>query len=623
MASRKPQKPQSESSTATDKPLREEDCDQLLLRHESIRDPVHGDIWITALERAIIDTSDFQRLRLLHQLGPTHLVYPGAVHNRFLHSIGVLQKAETLVDVVNRNHDVYSLPTLVRVEPYPHLLVRLHALLHDVAHMAFGHQLEDEGNMADGKAEWEDPERASRWLGPDAKITKAVVEFLKKMGVTPANAEAFMEDVRRYVCHEGKETGSFAYPYVVDIVGNTLCADLLDYIERDMYFCGLKDRSGDRVINYLAIMQLHPTGEVDKETGRPIEYEPVSATAGSAHESQARLVLLAYRRERRHAGKSDFQIVQKPDVLSEAIDLLRRRFALAEKVFFHRTKTAASAMIIAAVSDASFELKDVYGETDDSLIAKLAIDSHPRAKRIAERYAKRILYKAPYYISYRPPSEDPSSLELWNKLYRDFRKPDARKKLEKRLERRAKLSPGAVVTYCPAKEMNLKEFEVLVQSQPEARVKPLHNILDPSRKAEMEAVNGRYAMLWRFQVLVDPSELEPDTQAAEDFARLCEEEIGFPNSNESMRNRGLSAREQFEWRALKRYCDEKGLEGVPLEVQENLRAAVHRELPPDIDPEDAVYDILKDLMEKRGFKPRTRGAEKGQEELPLSGPAAS
>ncbi len=74
-----------------------DEASRLLIPHEYVRDPIHHDIWITALERELIDTAAFQRLRNLKQLGPTDLVYPGAVHTRFLHSIGTLHCAEQLV----------------------------------------------------------------------------------------------------------------------------------------------------------------------------------------------------------------------------------------------------------------------------------------------------------------------------------------------------------------------------------------------------------------------------------------------------------------------------------------------------------------------------------------------
>jgi hypothetical protein len=54
----------------------------LLETSKVITDPVHGDIFVNELERRIIDSPAFQRLRRIHQLGTTHLVYPGATHTR-------------------------------------------------------------------------------------------------------------------------------------------------------------------------------------------------------------------------------------------------------------------------------------------------------------------------------------------------------------------------------------------------------------------------------------------------------------------------------------------------------------------------------------------------------------
>ena len=58
-----------------------------------IRDPIHGTIVIDEVERVVVDHPWVQRLRHIRQLGFVNLVYPGAVHDRFQHSLGVMHLA--------------------------------------------------------------------------------------------------------------------------------------------------------------------------------------------------------------------------------------------------------------------------------------------------------------------------------------------------------------------------------------------------------------------------------------------------------------------------------------------------------------------------------------------------
>ena len=72
----------------------------LLAPAKVITDPVHGDIHLTEIERRVVDSPSFQRLRRVRQLGATHLVYPGATHTRFSHSLRAVEAAQRLLDVV-------------------------------------------------------------------------------------------------------------------------------------------------------------------------------------------------------------------------------------------------------------------------------------------------------------------------------------------------------------------------------------------------------------------------------------------------------------------------------------------------------------------------------------------
>jgi len=584
-------------------PLSKEEAENLLSQHEVIRDPIHQDIWITTLERAIIDSPAFQRLRRLSQLGPTQLVYPGASHSRLTHSIGTLHCAEQLVQIVNHNYEVYSQPSLIRIDPYPHLLIRICALLHDVAHIPFGHTLENEGNLT--KGEWSDPSRAELWLGNDPywSITNRMRQFLIDWGISDSKADQVVKDVRRYILPGDSERHpdfpmsdypmDLDCPFVVDLVGNTLCADLLDYLARDMYFCGLPERSGDRVVKYLAVVR-----GTRRQGGLAAE-EEFQASDNPAI-GKGRVVLLAYRFEREHFAGGNLKLVPKSEILSEAIDLLRRRFALAEKVYFHRTKTSASAMLISALGSASMKLNDnnTYIMSDSDFISKLRVDNSERTKHLIEAYEARRLYKPVYKLNYREPREDdPGLLKLWRVMYPKYRDSKWRKDREQELETIAELPRGSIAIYCPDNNMNLKQFEMLVQSHPTGEIKYLKNILDPSRKREMDAINERFAQLWKLQVFVDPDALDVSLVSSDpvcDFSALCESFIEFPNDIPELQGQGRHLQDQIADRVITEW-EQAGKGAVPHHVYNELVKASYKGSGSELI--EAFRNRLKALME--------------------------
>ena len=107
-------------------------------RSRLVRDAIHGDIQISALEAAVIDTRVFQRLRYIRQNGLLHFIFPGAVHTRFAHSIGTMAVAG---QVLTRLADVLEPDSHGGLE-YVASVFRLAALLHDVGHCAFSHSSE-------------------------------------------------------------------------------------------------------------------------------------------------------------------------------------------------------------------------------------------------------------------------------------------------------------------------------------------------------------------------------------------------------------------------------------------------------------------------------------------------
>jgi hypothetical protein len=113
---------------------------------ERVRCPIHGFIRYSRNERRIIDCPLFQRLRNVRQLAMEYLVYPGAMHTRFEHSLGVMHLADQMFKRLEERHCEEIRDELKQV---PELgedtmakawqIVRLMGLLHDLGHPAFAH----------------------------------------------------------------------------------------------------------------------------------------------------------------------------------------------------------------------------------------------------------------------------------------------------------------------------------------------------------------------------------------------------------------------------------------------------------------------------------------------------
>lgn len=113
--------------------------------HE-VRDAVHVFARLDSEERKILDSRAFQRLRHIHQLALTHLVYPGATHRRFEHSLGVMELAERVFRVItaHENLDDRTRQVVPPVDklPYWRSVLRMAALCHDLGHLPFSHAAE-------------------------------------------------------------------------------------------------------------------------------------------------------------------------------------------------------------------------------------------------------------------------------------------------------------------------------------------------------------------------------------------------------------------------------------------------------------------------------------------------
>lgn len=103
---------------------------------KEINDALWGTIGLTPIEVALLDSPLLQRLRYIRQLGVVHWVYPGAIHTRFEHTLGVLFQIQHLTSALNALVDVGPSPL---ISPSLVQLLRVCALLHDIGHPAFSH----------------------------------------------------------------------------------------------------------------------------------------------------------------------------------------------------------------------------------------------------------------------------------------------------------------------------------------------------------------------------------------------------------------------------------------------------------------------------------------------------
>ena len=390
-----------------------------------IRDPVHGDIEVGPLEAAVLDLPEMQRLRGIKQLGTAHYVFPGALHTRFDHSIGVCAVAHRLLAGLRQ--------TGTRIPAELEDLIGVGALLHDVTHVPFGHTLEDERRLFP---------RHDKGTRLARMLEGGLGDALRRLGVF--DPVAGLLNARPNTLPR----------WAPAVIASTLDADLLDYLRRDSYFAGLAHDYDDRIFRYFTVAQ---------------------------DELALRMV--------KHG-------MDRPDARSEVVQLLRMRYFLTERVYYHHTKVAAGAMVSKAVEIAIdhgiLAEEDLFSVNDWTLVERLE-QASPTA-RLARRLSRRQLLKRGYVISARTvPQERRAALV---QRYHESRV--SRAEAEAALGTALGLPPEEVIVYCPALTV-MKEAAARVETEA-----GLRRLNDPENAAfaEIGAIEERYAGLWRFYVFV-------------------------------------------------------------------------------------------------------------------------
>ena len=217
--------------------------------HE-VRDPIHTFVRFETDERRVMDSRPFQRLRHIHQLALTHLVYPGATHRRFEHSLGVMELAGRVYDIVTDPehiaHDEVR-DIVPKSNSFDHKywrrVVRMAALCHDIGHLPYSHAGED--------------------LLPDKKkhehLTVALIEsdYLRQIW---SDLNIKPSDIARLAVGPSKYTGTVFSDWEVIlseiIIGDAFGVDRIDYLLRDSHHTGVAYGKFDhvRLIDNLRIL---------------------------------------------------------------------------------------------------------------------------------------------------------------------------------------------------------------------------------------------------------------------------------------------------------------------------------------------------------------------------------
>ncbi len=315
--------------------------------------PVSGFTWLFPEEVVVANHPAFQRLGKIYQLGQTYLVYRGATHKRFEHALGAVSVVQRMIDAVDHNGEKgrknENLGTSLLLPEERHF-IRLGTLLHDIGHMAAGHTVEDELGLvgrhdADGRLDlvfngkdWSDSQERTLAELINSIFAVYIPEELADQEVTASEVVRLL--IRKTPCtKEEKERDPFGRAQKLlevstsirlqvcrDIIGNTICADLLDYLHRDWYHIGKPRPFDDRILQYMEIR------------GRPNLPSPEDKFVISLRRSPK----------------------IRTDAISNILDLLEWRYQLMESVIYHRSKLAAAAMLDRA-------LYELWGDSSDNI----------------------------------------------------------------------------------------------------------------------------------------------------------------------------------------------------------------------------------------------------------------
>jgi len=400
-----------------------------------ITDPVHGAVPVSGFLLELLGTPELMRLNSIHQLGLAYLVFPGAHHTRFEHSLGTSHIAGLLasaLDLEERESD----------------LVKAAGLLHDIGHGPYSHTLEkvffeklgkDHMNItqemiAGGADPWD-----TGWWGNTLKRGMSVPEILEDHDLDPnevaslVRSEADQKNDGTLDVQDGQAYFS-RRTYLNQIIHSALDSDQLDYLLRDAHYTGVA----------------HGIIDLDR----------ILRTSLIHHG-----MMMVHRRG-----------------LSALEGVLVARSLMYSSVYFHKTARIAESMLCRAVDGLERdEMESIWQLSDGEVLPGLK-----RMGGLPGELATRLRFRRLYKLSYTIGSEavglegeDNSIKEIIMKTSNR----NGRREVEMEIERAANLDEGSVLLDVPdpsllLSEPRLRRTDIMVLSD---RVESLSSISSIAR----------------------------------------------------------------------------------------------------------------------------------------------
>lgn len=376
--------------------------------YKIIYDPVHGTVKTEGVLMDLLRTPELNRLNRIKQLGLSYLVFPGAHHTRFEHSLGTSHVAGMLGEEIDLDKSELE-------------LVRSAALLHDLGHGPFSHTLEKVIHERIGKEHMEITKEiitgsydlASELGGePDLSVPttlenhgldpKEVADLVctQKMAIHPEQEKLTIQDGQSYF-----PTRSYLY----QIIHSALDSDQLDFLLRDSKYTGVAfgvidlDRIVQTAIRYHGELMIHKRG--------------ISALEG----------------------------------------MLVARSLMYSSVYFHKTARIAESMLVRAAKNLDDDkLRSIWNRTDGEVFHLMSGEEGPVGD-ITNRLLLRRLFKSAYRIESEELVGESGRARSLKDLIRRLSNDREREKVEKGICRKANVQRDYVILDVPDPSLTLSE----------------------------------------------------------------------------------------------------------------------------------------------------------------------